>query len=151
MHEDLTHCKHDGPHNVGWYWGLGGEPDPNYRIADAIKQALNHVWEEDVEPGDLDKMHELLGRIDRRMYMFTDRSVPFWVTDEEREVIHRVMWEACAYMGANDYAGDLDFPEDAHAARTLTDGLFAWQCWVDADAAAAKARKASAEYAATRR
>jgi hypothetical protein len=54
-------------------------------------------------------------------------------------------------MDTNDYVGDLDFPEDAHAARTLTNGTITWTCWVDADAAAEKARKRNAEYTAAQK
>lgn len=150
----MSNCKHDGPHNVGWYLRSGTESDPDYRIADAIKQAMHHAFPDELEPGDVDTMHRLLGRIDRDLYPASrEHNVPFWVTDEDLVVIKRVMYEVCNYMEICDYDSEADeesFPEDVRCARTLRDSSIAWVCWVDPDAAAAKARALNAERTVTK-
>lgn len=130
-------CEHTGDHLLCWNASLGGS---SRTVADYVRVAMNHVSEDDVEPGDLDIVGLLLDRaehlfeerrLDRRPSEGSAYMIP--VSPEDLAVAERVLFEACQYMTINNYAADEDFPEDAAAARGLgSAGQPALVCWVDA-------------------
>lgn len=136
-------CNHSAaPHLLAWNNRWAGT---DVRFVEAIRTALAHVDEDDLEPGDLDAIDTLLARADRlyfgrnlRARRPTDSAeyaIP--ADDAELAAAERVLESACRYMSDNHYASDGEFPEDRRAAQALGEtGVVATSCWVGAFAAA---------------
>lgn len=125
-------CQHDGPHKFLWNGHEGGSP---VLLREIVETALHHVCDEDVEPGDMDTVRDLVARA-RAQYSpgaTCATQLCIDVTDPERDAASRVLHEAASYMDLNGYADDHDFPEDAEAARVLgADGTSVLICWAPA-------------------
>lgn len=125
-------CNHTTPHLLAWNNRWAGT---DVRFVEAIRTALAHATEDDLDAGDLDVMETLIERTDRLdPRNSTDtRAYAIEVDDAELAAAQRVLESACLYMHDNGYAADSDFPEDRQAAQILgATGGPALICWTEA-------------------
>lgn len=83
-------------------------------LAEVIAGVLSHAPGDEVSDEERDAVRRLLANLPPAVG-------PGWVavTDEQRNLLSRVLGAACAYMDANGFADDPEFPEDRYAADLL--------------------------------